>query len=188
MDSELQFDDIYRILKQARLLDEDLIMGIEAYKYGLADKKTQIGYGKLRRRCNSVSEITGIEFSDGTYQRRLKDASDPDVPIENKSFSKDKKNGKYNINFLFIEKAVEQKSKGLVRILPPGAWMGSDHVSFEVRDSKGKIKKTGKSNPYLKNSRKNPSIKVKITEPKTSISNHVSFQVRNAKGKIKKTG
>jgi hypothetical protein len=159
----LQFDDVYQKLRQARLLDEELIMEIEAYRYGLAYKETQIGYVKLRQRCNNVSELTGREITDGLYDRRLKKLSDPEIPVENKPFFKDKKNGKYNINFLFIEKNVEQRSKGLVRIVPPGISISeqvsrmvgkarsppietvltSETLSFEVRDAKGNLKKRG---------------------------------------------
>jgi hypothetical protein len=141
MDSESQFDDIYQKLSEARLLDIEIIMEIEAWKYGVAYKEAQVGYDKLLRRCRGVLELKGIEISDGRYQRKLKKLSDPEIPVKDKPFVKDNKNGKYNINFVFIEKDVEQRSKGLIRILPPGAGVVSDSVVFEVRDAEGRIKK-----------------------------------------------
>ena len=123
MDSDSQFNEIYEKLKKAGLLDIEIIMEIEARKFGLAFNKTQVGYGELLERCRGATLLTQIEASDGTYQRKLKKLSDPDKLVEDKPFSKDPKagrRGKYNINFEFIDKDVEQRTKGLVpRVLKP---------------------------------------------------------------------
>ena len=130
-------------------------MEIEARKFGLAFNKTQVGYGELLERCRAITPLTQIEASDGTYQRKLKKLSDPDKSVESKPFSKDPKagrRGKYNINFDFIDKDVEQRSKGLVPILSPNDLILSDpnfkwqdvvlnDVYFVVRDSRGRVQK-----------------------------------------------
>ena len=155
MDSESQSNEIYQSLRQAGLLDVEIIMEIEARKYGMVFNKTQVGYSELLERCRVATPLTKIEASDGTYQRKLKKLSDPDKSVEDKPFSKDPKagrRGKYNINFDFIDKDVEQRSKGLVYIPSPGDliisdlhfdWrvFGLDHVYYVMRDSKGRIQK-----------------------------------------------
>ena len=72
MDSESLFNEIYQSLRQAGLLDVEIIMEIEARKYGMVFNKTQVGYSELLERCSVATPLTKIEASDGTYQRKLK--------------------------------------------------------------------------------------------------------------------